>query len=366
MASTELEKTALHALHLDHGAKMVPFAGYDMPVQYPLGVMGEHRHCREQAGLFDVSHMGQVRLLGDDPATSLEALVPGDIKGLDAGQMRYTMFTNDAGGVLDDLMVLNQGDHLFLVVNAACKAQDLAWMAERLDGVEIEHQDDRALMALQGPAAAAVLAAHAPDAAAMPFMIGQAMTIGGVDCLVTRSGYTGEDGYEIGMANSDAETVAALLLGDERVAPIGLGARDSLRLEAGLCLYGHDLDQTTSPIEAALLWTVAKRRREEGGFPGADRIQREIAEKPSRRRVGIKPEGRVVAREGVEIQIDGETVGTVTSGGFGPSVEHPVGMGYVAREHAVVGAKLDLMVRGQARPAEVVKLPFHPHRYYRG
>lgn len=366
MASTELAKTALHALHLEHGAKMVPFAGYDMPVQYPLGVMGEHRHCREQAGLFDVSHMGQVRLLGDDPAASLEALVPGDIKGLDAGQMRYTMFTNDAGGVLDDLMVLRRDDHLFLVVNAACKAQDLAWMAERLQGVEIDHQDDRALMALQGPAAAAVLAAHAPDAASMPFMTGQAMTIGGVDCLVTRSGYTGEDGYEIGMANSDAAAVAALLLGDEQVAPIGLGARDSLRLEAGLCLYGHDLDETTSPIEAALLWTVAKRRRKEGGFPGADRIQREIAEKPSRRRVGIKPEGRVVAREGVEIQVDGQTVGTVTSGGFGPSVEHPVGMGYVAREHAVAGTKIDLMVRGQARPAEVVKLPFHPHRYYRG
>lgn len=366
MASDALQTTPLNDLHVDLGGKMVPFAGYAMPVQYPAGVMAEHKACRTGAGLFDVSHMGQVRLLGDDPAKALEALVPGDVIGLGDGAMRYSMFTNDAGGVLDDLMILNRGDHLFLVVNAACKDADLKWMAARLQDVEIDHQPDRGLLALQGPAAAEALAAHAPEVASMSFMTGREVEIAGVACLVTRSGYTGEDGFEIGMAGGDAEKIARLLLEDDRVAPIGLGARDSLRLEAGLCLYGHDLDETTSPVEAALLWTIAKRRREEGGFPGADRIQREIAEKPSRRRVGIKPEGRVVAREGVEIQVDGAAVGTVTSGGFGPSVEHPVVMGYVARAHAAAGTKIDLMVRGQARPAEIVKLPFHPHRYYRG
>lgn len=366
MGDENLQKTPLHSLHLDAGAKMASFAGYDMPVQYPLGVMGEHRHCRAAAGLFDVSHMGQVRLNGDDPASALEALVPGDIQALDAGRMRYTMFTNADGGVEDDLMVLRREDHLFLVVNAACKDADLKLMAAGLPGVEIDHQATRGLLALQGPAAAAALAAHAPETAAMPFMTGQDVTIGGVPCLVTRSGYTGEDGFEIGMAGEDAEAVAKLLLSDERVEWIGLGARDSLRLEAGLCLYGHDMDPTTSPIEAALAWTISKRRRAEGGFPGAARVQRELAEKPARRRVGIKPEGRVVAREGVEIQADGKTVGVMTSGGFGPSVEHPIGMGYIDVAHAKSGTAIDLLVRGQPRPAEVVKLPFHPHRYFKG
>ncbi len=359
-------KTPLHGLHVALGAKMVPFAGYDMPVQYPAGVMAEHRHCRAAAGLFDVSHMGQVRLSGDDPAAALETLVPGDIQGLAPGQMRYATFTNAAGGVLDDLMVLRRDDHLFLVVNAACKHADLAHMAERLEGVEIDHQPDRGLLALQGPAAAAVLAKHAPDVADMSFMTGRDIVIDGVDCLVTRSGYTGEDGYEIGMAGDAAERIAKLLLADDAVAPIGLGARDSLRLEAGLCLYGHDMDETTSPVEAALLWTIAKHRRETGGFLGAERILREIQEKPGRRRVGVRPEGRVVAREGVEIAIDGKVVGQITSGGFGPSVEHPVAMGYVTAAHAAVGTKVDLLVRGQARPAEIAKLPFHPHRYHRG
>lgn len=365
MSDGELQTTPLHDLHVELGAKMVGFAGYAMPVQYPAGVMAEHKHCRTAAGLFDVSHMGQVRLTGPDVAAALEGLVPADIQGLEAGRMRYTMFTNEAGGVLDDLMVLNRGDHLLLVVNAACKHQDIALMQAGLPGIELDYMADRGLLALQGPEAAAVLADLAPDAATMPFMSGRPLTVAGVDCLVTRSGYTGEDGYEIGMAGDGAETVARALLADARVEPIGLGARDSLRLEAGLCLYGHDMDETTSPIEAALLWTIAKHRREEGGFPGAERIQREIAEKPSRRRVGIRPEGRVVAREGVEIQVDGETVGKITSGGFGPSVEHPVAMGYVAREHAKAGAAVDLIVRGQARPASVVKLPFHPHRYFR-
>lgn len=366
MGDDTLHKTPIHSLHVAAGAKMAPFAGYEMPVQYPMGVMAEHRFCRESAGLFDVSHMGQVRLLGDDLAKALEALVPGDVQALDAGRMRYTMFTNAAGGVEDDLMVLRREDHLFLVVNAACKDADLQLMAAGLPGIEIDHQTDRGLLALQGPKAAAVLAALAPETATMPFMTGQDVTIGGVSCLITRSGYTGEDGFEIGMAGQNAEAVAQLLLADERVAPIGLGARDSLRLEAGLCLYGHDMDPKTSPIEAALTWTISKRRRAEGGFPGADRVQREIAEKPTRRRVGIKPEGRVLAREGVEIQVGGAVVGHVTSGGFGPSVEHPIVMGYVATEHAKAGTALELSVRGQARPAEVVKLPFHPHRYFKG
>lgn len=366
MSADENLKTPLHGLHVALGAKMVPFAGYDMPVQYPAGVMAEHRQCRYSAGLFDVSHMGQVRLLGDDPAAALEALVPGDIQGLAPGQMRYATFTSESGGVLDDLMVLRRDDHLFLVVNAACKHADLAHMAARLKGVEIDHQSGRGLLALQGPAAATVLAQHAPDVADMPFMTGRDVAIDGVDCLVTRSGYTGEDGYEIGMAEDAADHIARLLLADAAVEPIGLGARDSLRLEAGLCLYGHDLDETTSPVEAALLWTIAKHRREAGGFLGAERILREIKEKPARRRVGIRPEGRVVAREGVDIAVDGAVVGQITSGGFGPSVEHPVAMGYVAAAHAAVGTKIDLLVRGQPRPAEIVKLPFHPHRYHRG
>ncbi len=366
MTGGDLLKTPLYDLHVELGAKMVEFAGYAMPVQYPAGVMAEHRHCRTDAGLFDVSHMGQVRLLGDDPAGALETIVPGDIKALDAGQMRYTMFTNDQGGVLDDLMALQQGDHVFLVVNAACKADDLANMAARLKDVEIDHQADRGLLALQGPKAAEILAGHAPEVADMAFMTARTIELAGAECLVTRSGYTGEDGYEIGMAGDAAESVARLLLADPAVQPIGLGARDSLRLEAGLCLYGHDLDPTTSPIEAALAWTISKRRREDGGFPGADRILKELAEKPARRRVGIRPEGRVVAREGVEVQIDGRAVGQITSGGFGPSVEHPVAMGYVETASAKAGTSVELIVRGQARPAEIVKLPFHPHRYFRG
>ena len=367
MTDAPLLRTPLFDLHLAHGGKMVGFAGYEMPVQYAGGVMAEHKHVREKAGLFDVSHMGQVMLIGANAAAELEKLVPGDVVGLPVGTQRYSMFTDPSGGVLDDLMIAKLAeDRLFLVVNAACKSADLAHLEASLQGVEIDHQEDRGLLALQGPAAAAALARHAPETSAMAFMDVRDVTVGGAPCRVSRSGYTGEDGFEIGMASGDAETIAALLLEDDDVALIGLGARDSLRLEAGLCLYGHDLDTSTSPVEAALLWTIAKRRREQGGFLGEDRILREIAEKPSRRRVGVKPEGRVVAREGVEIQVAGEAVGQITSGGFGPSIEHPVAMGYVAREHAKVGTKVDLMVRGQARPAEIVKLPFFPHRYHRG
>ncbi len=360
----ELLHTPLYDLHVSHGGKMVGFAGYAMPVQYADGIMAEHKWCRTHAGLFDVSHMGQVRLSGGSPAAALEALVPGDMQGLAVNQQRYTMFTNADGGVLDDLMALNRGDHLMLVVNAACKHQDIAHLKAHLSGVEIEYFPDRALMALQGPEAAAVLAKHAPETAEIPFMSAIDITLAGAECLATRSGYTGEDGFEIAMPGDAAKDVAKLLLADDAVRPIGLGARDSLRLEAGLCLYGHDLDETTSPVEAGLRWTIPKHRREGGGFLGADRIQRELADGVSRRRVGIKPEGRVLAREGVDIAIGGETVGAVTSGGFGPSCEHPVVMGYVSQ--GKTGDAVDLMVRGQARPAEIVKMPFHPHRYYRG
>lgn len=362
--SKDLLQTPLHKLHVSNGGKMVGFAGYAMPVQYTDGIMTEHKWCRTHAGLFDVSHMGQVRLSGENVAAALETLVPGDIQGLEINQQRYTMFTNADGGVLDDLMVLNRGDHLMLVVNAACKHQDIAHLKAHLAGFEIEYLPGRALMALQGPEAAAVLANHAPEIADMPFMAAIDIKLAGADCLATRSGYTGEDGFEIAMPSDAAEAVAELLLADEAVRLVGLGARDSLRLEAGLCLYGHDLDETTSPVEAGLRWTIPKHRRESGGYLGAKRIERELKDGPTRRRVGIKPEGRVLAREGVEIAIDGKVVGTVTSGGFGPSCDYPVVMGYVTQ--GKTGDAVDLMVRGQARPAKIVKMPFHPHRYFRG
>lgn len=364
-----LLRTPLHALHVELGARMVPFAGYDMPVQYPAGVLKEHLHTRAGAGLFDVSHMGQVRLRGDDPAKALEALVPGDIQGLAEGRIRYTLFTNDHGGILDDLMVTRVGPgELFLVVNAACKQADLAHLRAGLPGIAVEYLgDDAGLLALQGPAAAAVLARHVPAAATMAFMSAITADIKGIPVRISRSGYTGEDGYEIGMAGADAEALARLLLAEPEVAPIGLGARDSLRLEAGLCLYGHDIDTTTTPVEAALTWAVAKRRREEGGFPGAALLQRQFREGAARKRVGILPEGRAPAREHTEIQgADGAVIGSITSGGFGPSVNGPVAMGYVAAAHAAVGTPVSLMVRGKALPAKVAALPFVPHRYYRG
>ena len=365
MTDATLKTTPLNALHRALGAKMVPFAGYDMPVQFPLGVLGEHKHTRAKAGLFDVSHMGQVRIDGETAAATLETLVPGDIAGLTAGRMRYTQFTNNDGGILDDLMVTHAGDHLFVVVNAACKEQDIALMTAAF-GDALSVLEDRALLALQGPAAVGVLAELAPEAADLTFMTGAAMDVGGIPCFVTRSGYTGEDGYEISVPTDEAEALARRLLDHADVEPIGLGARDSLRLEAGLCLYGHDIDSTTSPVEAALLWSIGKRRREEGGFPGADRIQKEIAEGTTRKRVGLKPEGRAPAREGTEIvDSDGAPIGKVTSGGFGPSVEGPVAMGYVASAHAAVGTAVSLMVRGKPLPATVVKLPFVTPGYKR-
>ena len=360
------KRTPLYDLHVELGAKMVPFAGYAMPVQYPAGILTEHRHTRDQAGLFDVSHMGQVRLRGDAVAQALETLVPGDIQGLTPGAIRYTQFTNDAGGILDDLMVTNAGDHLYLVVNAACKDADLAHLAAGLSGCDVTMDDGRALIALQGPAAAAVMARLAPESASLGFMRAAAMTVAGIPCWISRSGYTGEDGFEISLADADADTLARTLLAEPEVAPIGLGARDSLRLEAGLCLYGHDIDTTTTPVEAAITWSIGRRRREQGGFPGADIIQRQIADGPPRRRVGLRPADRAPARDHTEITDSaGAAIGVVTSGGFGPSVNGPVAMGYVETGHAAAGAEVKLIVRGKPRAATVARLPFVPHRYHK-
>ena len=362
-----LQVTPLNALHRELGAKMVPFAGYDMPVQYPAGILAEHNHARAAAGLFDVSHMGQVRLEGAGAAAALETLVPADIANLGVGRTRYTLFTSEDGGILDDLMVTNRGDHLFLVVNAACKAQDLAHMRARLGGIAVVELADRALLALQGPKAAAVVARMAPETAAMKFMSFGTARLGSIECWLTRSGYTGEDGFEISVGAADAERLARLLLAEPEVKPVGLGARDSLRLEAGLCLYGHDIDTTTSPIEADLAWSIQKRRREGGGFPGAARIQAELASGPSRRRVGILPDGKAPAREHTEVtDMAGRRIGEVTSGGFGPSVGGPVAMGYVEAAHAAPGTKVQLVVRGVPRPATIATMPFAPHRYFRG
>ena len=351
---------------------MVPFAGYEMPVQYPAGIIAEHLHTRAQAGLFDVSHMGQIRLYGADAARALEALVPGDLQALTPQRMRYTLLLNEKGGIHDDLMVTRvakeAGGGLMLVVNAACKEADLAHLQARLDrAVTIEPQFERALLALQGPRAAAVLTRFAPGVATMPFMSAAGVSIAGIACGVTRSGYTGEDGFEIAVAPEHAAALAERVLGEPEVMPIGLGARDTLRLEAGLCLYGHDIDETTTPVEAGLAWTVGKRRRAEGGFPGAAIILREFAEGVARKRVGIRPDGRAPAREGTVITDAGGTrIGTVTSGGFGPSVGAPVAMGYVDTAHNAEGSVLSLIVRDVPRPARVAPLPFIQTRYYRG
>jgi aminomethyltransferase len=368
MADAALQRTPLYDLHESLGAKMVPFAGYRMPVQFPSGIMAEHLHTRARAGLFDVSHMGQIRLEGSDAAAALETLVVGDIVGLKAGRMRYTLFTNDRGGILDDLMVTNAGDHLFLVVNAARKAEDIAHLRRHLDGrAKVMPLPDRALLALQGPAAAGVLARLAPEAAAMAFMTGRAMTVEQLPCFVTRSGYTGEDGFEISVPAHAAERLARRLLSEVEVMPVGLGARDSLRLEAGLCLWGHDIDESSTVIEADLAWAIQKRRRDLGGFPGAAVIARQLQQGAARKRVGIKPDGRAPAREGTDIvDATGAVVGRVTSGGFGPSVDGPVAMGYVATPRAVLGSAVELPVRGTPRPARIVPLPFVPHRYHRG
>lgn len=369
-ATGPLKRTPLYALHKELGARLVPFAGYEMPVQYPTGILAEHAQTRTAAGLFDVSHMGQVRLTakpGQNAAKALETLVPGDIAGLQPGQQRYTQFTNDDGGITDDLMVTSTGDHLLLVINAACKDADLAHIQAKLSGAcEIEPMFARGLLALQGPLAAQALARLAPSVATMKFMTGAFVMIDGARCYVTRSGYTGGDGYEISTPADATDPIARKLLAQPEVKPIGLGARDSLRLEAGLCLYGHDIDTTTTPIEAVLLWSIGKERRVAGGFPGAAVIQSQIANGAPRKRVGILPEGKAIARDGAEIVIAGKAVGKVTSGGFSPTMGRAIAMGYVERARSANGTKVELLVRGKPVPAEIVPMPFVKHAYYRG
>ncbi|EJW13508.1 Aminomethyltransferase [Rhodovulum sp. PH10] len=372
------KRTPLHALHVRLGARMVPFAGWSMPVQYPQGILAEHRHTRAKAGLFDVSHMGQIALWPrsggvEEAAKALEALVPADLVGLAAGRQRYGLLTTPAGGILDDLMISNQGDHLYLVVNAACAEADLAHLDTHLaKQCRIEPRPDRALLALQGPEAAAVLGALAPEVAAMRFMDARAVTIAGIPSLVSRSGYTGEDGYEIALPAEAAESFAETLLKNPLVAPVGLGARDSLRLEAGLCLSGTDIGPDTTPVEAGLGWSIQKVRRtgglRAGGFPGAETIFAQLAEGAPRVRVGLRPEGRAPVRGGAPLFRDetgGAPVGSVTSGGFGPTVEAPVAMGYVTTADAVPGTRLFAEVRGKRLPVAVATLPFVPPRFVR-
>ncbi len=371
-ADTSLLRTPLFKLHQELGAKIVPFAGYEMPVQYPLGIKKEHLHTRTKAGLFDVSHMGQVILRGAEAAAALEKLVPVDIIGLGEMRQRYALFTNEQGGVMDDLMVTNAGDHLFLVVNAACKQQDIEHLSNHLAGeCEIEVLQDRALLALQGPNAAEVLANLAPESSQMVFMTAKTLMLDGVECFVTRSGYTGEDGFEISVPNEHAEALARTLLADDNVEPIGLGARDSLRLEAGLCLYGHDLSNEITPVEANLLWALSKPRRaggeREGGYIGAAKILEQIEHGVARKRVGIQALGKMPVRDGAELVDEADKViGVVTSGGFGPSFGGPIAMGYVPTEMAEEGIELNALVRNKKVPVKVVKLPFVKQNYYRG
>lgn len=376
-SNDSLMRTPLFAEHQALGAKMVPFAGYEMPVQYPLGVLKEHLWTRDKAGLFDVSHMGQAILRAGDglhetAARAMEALVPADIVNLKPGQQRYSQLLADDGGILDDLMVTRpvdaaQAGDLFLVVNAACKVGDFKHISERLPrGVTLSLRPDNGLLALQGPCAAGVLAELLPVVGGQSFMTAVEVAIAGIDCLVSRSGYTGEDGFEIAVPMERTVEMWRLLLGHHDVEAIGLGARDSLRLEAGLCLYGHDIDTTTSPMEANLAWSIQKRRRIEGGFPGGERILRELQEGPTRLRVGIRPDGRAPAREGCVItDPEGAAIGAITSGGFGPSVNGPVAMGYVSAQFAKPGTAVRLLVRGKPLGATVVALPFFPHRYKR-
>ncbi len=374
-----LKSTPLDAWHRRRGARMVEFAGYAMPVQYDLagtlaarcrgGVMAEHLHCRSQAALFDVSHMGQAMLTGATAAAMLERLVPGDIVGLQPGRQRYSLFTNEAGGILDDLMVANLGGaRFFLVVNASRKDADFSYLSANLSaGVHFAMLEDRALLALQGPAAASVLGRLAPDAAKLPFMGVGAIEIGGIPCLVSRSGYTGEDGFEVSLPADRAEAFADLMLAAQEVAPAGLGARDSLRLEAGLCLYGNDIDELTTPVEAGLAWVIGKRRREAWDFPGAAVIRDQLESNTvTRLRVGIRPEGRAPARALADIvACDGTEAGVVTSGGFSPTLNAPIAMGYVRRDLAADGTRLSVVVRSKNLPAVVAPLPFVPHRYVR-
>ena len=363
----------LDAWHRAQGARMVPFAGYDMPIQYAGpsgGIVAEHQWTRNHAGLFDVSHMGQLLLSGEGLDAAVEALLPIDLSTLKVGQQRYSLLLDENGGVLDDLMVSRWPDALYLVVNGATKWDDIAHLREHLpDEITLQHLDEQALLALQGPEAAVALARHAKGdqpLGALTFMRFGRFTIAGHDVTIARAGYTGEDGFEISLPAEAAEEIATLLCGEPEVKPIGLGARDSLRLEAGLPLYGHDLSPETSPVEAGLIFGINKRRRSEGGYPGAERINREIAEGTARKWVGLALDGRLPAREGAPVHAGDAQVGTVTSGGFSPTLGHPIAVAYVASEHAAQGTTLEIEVRGKRLPARVVPMPFVPHNYYRG
>ena len=364
-----LQKTPLHALHVELGGKMVPFAGYDMPVQFPAGILKEHLHTREKAGLFDVSHMGQAFLSGGDPAKALERVTPADVIGLKRGMQRYGLLLNDQGTIKDDFMFsrLMGEDALYLVVNAGTKDGDFAYIARKLGGVAtLAPQPDRALLALQGPMAGAVLERLSPGIDKLTFMKVVRATVAGAPAIVSRSGYTGEDGFEISLDGGDGERVARALLGEPEVLPIGLGARDSLRLEAGLCLYGHDIDETVGPVEASLVWSIAKRRKLDKDFPAAEKIMDAVFNGTARKRVGILPVGKAPARDHTPIaDKTGRIVGEITSGGFGPSLNAPVAMGYVETAFAGDGTEIDLIVRGKNLPARVAPMPFVPHRYRR-
>jgi aminomethyltransferase len=364
IASEILRRVPLHALHLELGGKMVPFAGYEMPVQYPAGVLKEHLHTRQKAGLFDVSHMGQAFLSGDSAA--LERITPADVAGLNDGMQRYGLLLTDSGTILDDFMFSRlQGEaDMYLVVNAGTKEGDFAYISEKLKGAaSLTPKPDRALLALQGPLAAQVLERHSPGISDLIFMQVVRTRVAGAPAIISRTGYTGEDGFEISIEGVDAERVARALLGEAEVLPIGLGARDSLRLEAGLCLYGNDIDDTRNPAEAALMWSMGKRRKQAKDFPGAEKI---MAGGMPTKRVGIRPEGRAPAREGTEIaDKTGRVIGTVTSGGFGPSLNAPIAMGYVESAFTAIGTPVDLIVRGKPLPAVVAPMPFVPHTYRR-
>jgi len=375
MSEAPLLRTPLYDLHVSLDARIVPFAGYEMPVQYPTGILTEHNWTRASAGLFDVSHMGQCFIVGPDFATAaaaMERIVPADIAGLAPGQQRYSQLLGGEGGILDDLMITRSAykgyeGWLYVVLNASRKDHDFAHIAKHLpEGVALRRGDGMALIALQGPKAEAVLAKYASEVRDIEFMHYGAVSIDGIQAHVSRSGYTGEDGFEISIDNKDASRLWQLLLADPLVKPIGLGARDSLRLEAGLCLYGHDIDETTSPVEAGLVWSIGKRRRTEGGFIGSARVLRELAEGPGRKRVGIRPEGRAPARDGTIVtDAGGHRIGVITSGGFGPTANGPIAMGYVEAAFAAPGTAVQLIVRDKPMPARVAAMPFVPHHYKR-
>jgi aminomethyltransferase len=372
MSANALQKTPLHALHLELGAKMVPFAGYDMPVSYPGGILAEHRHCRESAALFDVSHMGQLRLLGEDAAKALESLVPADVADLAVGRQRYGFFTNDSGGILDDLMITRREDDMFVIVNAARKDADMLHLVTHISHrCTVQPLPDRALLALQGPKAVAALSRLNPALSKLSFMSGMVATLAGADCFVTRSGYTGEDGFEISVPASQTEALARALLASAEVQPAGLGARDTLRLEAGLCLYGHDIDEVTTPVEAGLAWAIPKVRRaggaRAGGYPGANVIDGQLALGVGTRRVGLVGLERVPVREGALIvDAQGHRLGRVTSGTLGPTLDRPIAMAYLPANHGVPDHEVYAQVRGKNQPMRITPMPFVPHRYCRG